>query len=211
SPSSTESWLATASPPRSLISATTRSAADADLPSPVKLPPRSLTTTFAPREASSSACVRPRPPPAPVTIAHLPSNRSSLLIRSPSFEGRYGGRYGVPCRTTLRRRAVRQHGGEQRLPVVDQLVEPPVAAVQHGRHRRADHQLQRQVERARQAGVVGDLLAEQRARLREDAIAQRALGGGQHGPELRIGARRGAELHRDLEEGAGEALPEQAQ
>ncbi|MCY1410278.1 hypothetical protein D9M71_256440 [compost metagenome] len=48
SPSVTESWLATAVPPAARISATTRSAAEALAPSPWVLPPRSLTTTFAP-------------------------------------------------------------------------------------------------------------------------------------------------------------------
>src|SRR5262249_27253946 len=37
-------------------------------PSPDMLPPRSLTTTAAPRRARSSAYRRPRPRPAPVTI-----------------------------------------------------------------------------------------------------------------------------------------------
>src|SRR5690606_30719466 len=43
----------------------------------------------------------------------------------------------------------------------------------------------------------------------EDTVAKRTLGGLQHRPELGIGARRGAQLHRDLEERAREALPEQ--
>ena len=60
---------ATALPPASLIAATVSSAGAAS---------RSLTTTLAPRDASSSAYVRPRPEPAPVTIATCPSYRSSL-------------------------------------------------------------------------------------------------------------------------------------
>ncbi len=59
--------------------------------------------------------------------------------------------------------------------------------------------------------MLGDLLAEQRARLGEDAVAEHALGAREHGLAARIGARGGAELHRDLEEGAGEALPEEAE
>ena len=66
----------TASPPAALISATTCSAGDALPPEPSSAPPRSFTTTSAPRFASSSACSRPSPPPAPVTIATLPSNPS---------------------------------------------------------------------------------------------------------------------------------------
>ena len=45
----TESPLATASPPAPRISSTTRSAAVAELPVPSTAPPRSLTTTSAPR------------------------------------------------------------------------------------------------------------------------------------------------------------------
>ena len=54
-------------------------AADDDLPSPVNDPPRSLTTTLAPREARRRAWLRPRPPPAPVTMATFPSNRSWVM------------------------------------------------------------------------------------------------------------------------------------
>ena len=46
-------------------------------------PPRSLTTTLAPRAASSSAWQRPRPPPAPVTMATLPSKRM-VMAKAPS-------------------------------------------------------------------------------------------------------------------------------
>src|SRR3954454_7929536 len=45
-------------------------------PSPLTLPPRSLTTTLAPCFASSRAWPRPMPCPAPVTIAILPSNNA---------------------------------------------------------------------------------------------------------------------------------------
>src|SRR5439155_10774701 len=45
-------------------------------------PPRSLTTISAPRFASSSACERPRPPPAPVMIATFPSNPRSAMPRT---------------------------------------------------------------------------------------------------------------------------------
>lgn len=43
------------------------------LPSPWPEPPRSLTTTLAPREARNIAYAFPRPPPAPVTTATCPS------------------------------------------------------------------------------------------------------------------------------------------
>src|SRR5829696_176327 len=71
-----------ASPPAALISSTTIWAAVVALPVPSTEPPRSFTTTRAPRRASSSACERPRPPPAPVTIATLPSNPRSAMRRS---------------------------------------------------------------------------------------------------------------------------------
>ncbi len=53
-------------------------------PSPCMVPPRSLTTTAAPRRANSRAYSRPSPRPAPVTIATWPSKSitlRSLLIR----------------------------------------------------------------------------------------------------------------------------------
>src|ERR1700728_3644375 len=43
-------------------------------------PPRSLTTTFAPRAASPRACERPRPEPAPVTMATLPLNSIVMIF-----------------------------------------------------------------------------------------------------------------------------------
>ena len=62
-----------ASPPFEVISSTTACAASL-VPLPSTLPPRSLTTTFAPLFASSKACCLPIPPPAPVTMATLSSN-----------------------------------------------------------------------------------------------------------------------------------------
>ena len=67
------------------ISSTTAWAAVLPLPVPSTEPPRSFTTTRAPRRASSSACERPRPPPAPVMIATLPSNPRSAM--KPRLEG----------------------------------------------------------------------------------------------------------------------------
>src|SRR5215831_17091276 len=79
----TDEPLAIASPPNALISATTLAAASDEPPEPSTAPPRSLTTTLQPRRASSSACWRPRPPPAPVTIATFPSKRMSAIALSP--------------------------------------------------------------------------------------------------------------------------------
>lgn len=42
-------------------------------PSPLNEPPKSLTTTLAPREAKKSAYALPSPPPAPVTTTVWPS------------------------------------------------------------------------------------------------------------------------------------------
>src|SRR6202022_3381439 len=68
----TVSWLATALPPAARISSTTCAAGSVS-------PARSLTTTRAPRRASSRAWQRPRPRPAPVTIATSPSNLSGAV------------------------------------------------------------------------------------------------------------------------------------
>ncbi len=64
---------AMACPPDALMWFTTSSAAESEPPLPSRAPPRSLTTTFAPRAASASAWDLPRPLPAPVTIATFPS------------------------------------------------------------------------------------------------------------------------------------------
>src|SRR5215213_3759948 len=77
----TELVSATASPPAALISSTTVWAGPVELPEPSTAPPRSFTTTRAPRDASDRACSRPRPPPAPVMIATLPSNARSAMGR----------------------------------------------------------------------------------------------------------------------------------
>src|SRR3954453_20444397 len=82
----TESYDGTASPPAALISSTTFCAAASEPPSPLTDPPRSLTTTLAPRRARSSAYVRPRPPPAPVTIATRPSKEISATACSQFIE-----------------------------------------------------------------------------------------------------------------------------
>src|SRR5262245_5155121 len=78
----TLSVFAAAAPPRLRISPTTRSAGPWSAPSPVSEAPISLTTTFAPAAPSASAISRPMPPPAPVTIATLPSSIWNLRCRS---------------------------------------------------------------------------------------------------------------------------------
>src|SRR6185437_5876222 len=70
SKSATSAASAIAIPPAARISSTTLSAFSEGAP----FRPISLTTTFAPRAASPRACERPRPEPAPVTMATLPSN-----------------------------------------------------------------------------------------------------------------------------------------
>src|SRR5215469_2956763 len=77
--SATVSKLATAVPPRFLISSTTSSAGAALLPEPSAAPPGSLTTTLAPSVAQSSAISRPMPRPAPVTMTDLPSSDLAKL------------------------------------------------------------------------------------------------------------------------------------
>src|ERR1700742_3515392 len=65
---------AIATPPAFRISSTTASAGVNEPPVPSRPPPKSLTTTLAPRAAKPSACARPRPLPALVTMATRPSN-----------------------------------------------------------------------------------------------------------------------------------------
>src|SRR5262245_24867312 len=96
----TDALFAIAVPPAALISFTTRSAASPE-PVPSPLPPRSLTTTFAPRFANSSACALPSPPPAPVitTTLSLKSLIESALLPGALYE------YEPP---------ILRHGGDSR-------------------------------------------------------------------------------------------------
>src|SRR5216683_1543245 len=71
---------AIATPPAFLISSTTACAGVSDPPVPSRAPPKSLTTTLAPRLASPSACARPSPLPAPVTMATRPSNLIVMCV-----------------------------------------------------------------------------------------------------------------------------------
>src|SRR5262249_19395770 len=65
--------FATASPPAATISSTTSRAGPASSPVPSRATPRSLTTTRAPSRANASACSRPMPRAAPVTMTIRPS------------------------------------------------------------------------------------------------------------------------------------------
>src|ERR1700722_6350001 len=80
-----------------MISATTLPAASEEPPEPSTDPPRSFTTTLAPRRAKSRAWARPRPPPAPVTITSLPSKR--MLMGRNSWELERGRRELWPSRS----------------------------------------------------------------------------------------------------------------
>src|SRR5205814_9861965 len=71
--SATSSPLTTASPPAALMASTTSDAGEAEAPVPSSSAPMSLTTTRAPWRANSSACARPMPRPAPVTMTTRPS------------------------------------------------------------------------------------------------------------------------------------------
>ena len=82
-----------------LIAPTTCSAGPASTPWPARLPPESLTTTFAPRDASSSAYARPSPRPAPVTTATRSSNLS--CCRGFPLKFPKPGLPDLPCRATL--------------------------------------------------------------------------------------------------------------
>src|SRR5580658_5777714 len=91
----TLSVLATACPPAAVISSTTDCAAEMSAPEPSTAPPKSLTTTLAPREANKRACSRPMPRPAPVMIATLSCSMvqpSSRIRRGPAAGGRGSGR-----------------------------------------------------------------------------------------------------------------------
>ena len=78
-PSSPRRWCRRSRPRRRRRSRpTTSDAGSASAPSPSIDPPRSLTTTLAPRSASRSACARPMPRPAPVTTATRPSKLCSF-------------------------------------------------------------------------------------------------------------------------------------
>src|SRR5512138_1908352 len=70
-------------PPAAAISAATASAVVRE---------RSLTTTRAPFRARNNACCRPKPPPAPVTIATRPSR--DILFFSAHNDSRHHGASG---------------------------------------------------------------------------------------------------------------------
>jgi len=81
SQSATSPKWGTASPPARTISSTTARAGSSSRPLPSIATPRSFTTTRAPCSARESACSRPSPWAAPVTMATFPS--SSPMRSSP--------------------------------------------------------------------------------------------------------------------------------
>ena len=85
------------------ISSTTCWAGLRSPPLPSTLPPRSLTTTLAPWPARLSACSRPMPRPAPVTMATRPSQRPMLDV-PPVETDRHRIMPGAPRAVHMRRR-----------------------------------------------------------------------------------------------------------
>lgn len=63
-----------------------------ELPSPLNEPPKSLTTTLAPRDPKNVAYAFPRPPPAPVTTTTWPSNLSWPAIFESSESVKQAGK-----------------------------------------------------------------------------------------------------------------------
>src|SRR5690606_14765957 len=177
SASVTEHFAARACPPAARISPTTASA-----PSP-----RSFTTTFAPCRASSSACARPSPPPAPVTMAVLPPTSimlSPLLLRS---------RSRTCCQRVQLPQRLRQGGdGGDRAPAlaaVAQLrvgfVRPggvvrhmhaPAAEFQHRRDVRAQRVADHQEARGRHAEFLQQPRIGRRVLLADDLDAPEQVG-----------------------------------
>src|SRR5262245_61233220 len=86
------------------------------MPSPERLAPRSLTTTFAPSWARAIAIPRPIPRPDPVTSAVLPS--SIPIVRSPFVLERRSLRQRAVVRVT-RRRPLLHHAAELRAHRID--------------------------------------------------------------------------------------------
>src|SRR4051794_2258614 len=140
----TELVSATATPPASSISfATVWAGPSLPPPSPLTEPPRSFTTTCAPREASSSACSRPRPPPAPVMIATRPSYPRSAMRANvavapraaPSRDGSASPVRQAAPRGLARRKSARSGGGaELRVRVDQRTVAHGQPATGSGRH-----------------------------------------------------------------------------
>ncbi len=128
---------AIASPPAALISAATLSAGSEEPPVP----------SLAPRSANCSACERPRPPPAPVTMTTLSSNRIVIFLRRGRVCGGDARRAdeltGKPLadngRPVLTFDVNGQVHGRHRLPaalVLNVAQEKPAAQPASGLHRR---------------------------------------------------------------------------
>ncbi len=105
----TEAPFATARPPNSAISSTTSWAGPTSPPSPTWLPPRSLTTTLTPSRAINSACSRPTPRPAPVTMTTRPSSTPTVplavgpdTVRQPPIQPRIGHRHASASEEDVR-------------------------------------------------------------------------------------------------------------
>src|SRR5262249_54427172 len=113
--SATFSPLVDASPPAARISSATCSAGPGSAPSPAIPAPRSLTTTFAPAEARASACERPIPRPAPVTIATLPL-RSGIDGSLFGVALEVGGARDAEARLDVRLHACERSGGHVAVP-----------------------------------------------------------------------------------------------
>src|SRR4051812_48042070 len=161
--------LATASPPAARTSSTTSWAGPASEPVPSLAAPTSLTTTFAPSRAKSSACSRPMPRPAPVMTVTRPSSApmSDLLdLRQAVLDDH---RSGVGARLVrVRAAAGVPDPGRDRLLGQARLREPDRQALQARRVLRArvlDHRPRGEGHRAqpvdddpRQAHRLGELL-----------------------------------------------------
>src|SRR6185312_1546092 len=174
----TEAALAMASPPAASISATTFCAGVAAPPVPSSAPPKSLTTTLAPRAASARACARPNPPPAPVTIATRLSKRIAMTDLREDFAEQFLHRFpgmlvglGVVFRRRVGLAVIRGVGeGVNRVAVMDQF--PVAAAVLHFLDEAVDfgRRYQRIVGAVAHQDLALDVLGVGRSRARETAM-----------------------------------------
>jgi hypothetical protein len=131
----------------------------------------------------------------PQFLAHRMFSRALSVVPGVGWRRRRGGR-----------------GDDRRKhapPVGDELVGAALLAVQTRGGGGADHHVQREVERDRVAGRGGQRRAEHDAGLVDDALAHQLLDRRERGAQLGVGARGGAQLDRDLEHRAGEALPQE--
>src|SRR5262249_740849 len=116
--SATSPKCGSARPPRSGIPAPPPRPFDSSRPAPSTPAPRSFPTTDAPSRASSSACRRPSPVPAPVTTATFPSSSLAIAGLREPLEDRGGADRGTAAHRHERQRPLAalelvQRGGEQ--------------------------------------------------------------------------------------------------